>query len=45
VGDARAGLRGHDDRAAQIFEMADFSPEIQAAGELSSPPPEQTIGG
>jgi hypothetical protein len=26
----------------QIFEMSDFSPEIQAAAELSSPPPEQT---
>jgi hypothetical protein len=27
----------------QIFEMSDFAPDVQeAAGELSSPPPEQT---
>jgi hypothetical protein len=26
----------------QIFEMSDFSPEVQAAAELSSAPPEQT---
>ena len=26
----------------QIFEMSDFSPEVQAAAELSAMPPEQT---
>jgi hypothetical protein len=26
----------------QIFEMADFSPEVQEAGQLSQTPPEQT---
>ena len=29
----------------QIFEMSDFSPELQSAAELSSLPPEQTIDG